>query len=311
MHRDPYQATLRSRPAVVALLAAACLLLPPGAARAAESYASCTGFIDALPATIGTPGTWCLRADLSTSLASGVAISLASPDITLDCNGFKVGGLAAGASTAANGIQATDQANVTVRNCNVRGFRIGVSVTGGGGNVVEDNRVERCTRQGIFVGGNNQNALSVVRRNHVLDLGGAPEEAMVEGISTYSTGAPAGGGVLVHDNVVSGFVAEDASLRRGIQVSSNHHASIRDNLVRGDATAAIYVFQSSAVVLRDNRIFGNGSGLGSYGLQCVNVDESLDDPQAKDNIILGFDNGLSCNDAGGNIVEALVVPPSG
>src|SRR5688572_11518098 len=65
-------------------------------ADAAASYDACTGFIDTLPATIGTQGTWCLRNNLTSSLASGAAISIATNNVVLDCNGFKIGGLSAG-----------------------------------------------------------------------------------------------------------------------------------------------------------------------------------------------------------------------
>ena len=43
----------------------------PATARAAESYDNCTGFIDSLPATITTQGTWCLRKDLAYAIAAG------------------------------------------------------------------------------------------------------------------------------------------------------------------------------------------------------------------------------------------------
>ena len=45
-------------------------------AAAAESYDSCLGFIDALPATITTQGTWCLRQNLDTSATSGNVIEI-------------------------------------------------------------------------------------------------------------------------------------------------------------------------------------------------------------------------------------------
>ena len=292
------------------LLFAGSLPILAPAALAAESYAACTGFIDALPATVGTAGTWCLRDDLSTSLASGAAITLAAPDITLDCNGFKLGGLGAGPGTEAIGIEATDQGNNTVRRCNVRGFRTGISVSGGGGgHVVEDNRVELSTHIGIQVGGNSSSTLSVVRRNHVLDTGDGADD-FYTGIMVYSTGAPTGGGVDVLDNSVNGFNAGSSAQVRGIEVSSDHHALVSGNLVRGDATWAVRVFNAAAVVLRGNRLIGPGTRLASYGLRCVNASQPAEyDGYAKDNMILGFDNGLGCDDVGGNVVEALVITP--
>ena len=46
------------------------LAFHPREARA-ETYQTCAGFIDALPATITTQGVWCLRKDLGTAMASG------------------------------------------------------------------------------------------------------------------------------------------------------------------------------------------------------------------------------------------------
>ena len=72
----------------------------PHVAQAAESYDSCKGFITSLPVSISTPGTWCLKQDLATSLASGNAVTILANDVTLDCNGFKIDGTAAGAAIA-------------------------------------------------------------------------------------------------------------------------------------------------------------------------------------------------------------------
>src|SRR5690348_2627551 len=43
----------------------------PLPARAAQSYDNCTGFIDSVPATVSTQGTWCLRHDANTAITSG------------------------------------------------------------------------------------------------------------------------------------------------------------------------------------------------------------------------------------------------
>src|SRR5687768_16439274 len=108
-------------------------------AHAAESYDNCTGFIETLPATISTQGTWCLKHDVSTAITSGNAITIAANNVTLDCNDFKVGGLAAGDSSAANGVYAASRLNATVRQCGVRGFSQGIWLDGAG-HLVEDNR---------------------------------------------------------------------------------------------------------------------------------------------------------------------------
>src|SRR5690606_20448934 len=108
-----------------------------------------------------------------TAITSGNAIHIAANNVTIDCNDFKIGGLAAGNASNANGIYAPAKQSATVRHCNVRGFRTGISFldTGthtGGGHLVEDNRLDNNLEYGIYVGGEN----SLVRRNRVYDTGG-------------------------------------------------------------------------------------------------------------------------------------------
>src|SRR5688500_8114044 len=86
----------------------------PAQALAAESYQNCAGFIDTLPAVITSQGVWCLRKDLSTAMIAGAAIDIQANNVTIDCNDFKVGGLAAGAATNAYGVS-TFALNATLR----------------------------------------------------------------------------------------------------------------------------------------------------------------------------------------------------
>ena len=174
------------------LLAAALVVgglsLKPAEVQAAQSYSNCTGFIDALPATISAPGTWCLKKDLSTSMSSGRVISIAANDVTLDCNDFKLGGLAAGPGSNAMGVATalgSVNSKTTIRNCNVRGFATGISLIGGGGHLVEDNRLDNNLYQGIVIEGNNNNVHNnnIVRRNTIQTIGGgASTHADIHGI---------------------------------------------------------------------------------------------------------------------------------
>lgn len=168
------------------LLAAASVCNP---ARAARSYDTCTGYVDALPAVIAQPGTWCLRANLSTPVGSGNAITLAAHNVTLDCNDFRIDGLSAGVGTRAIGVYASDRGNLAVRNCTVRGFYRGIwldaTVDPGRDAVhrVEDNRLDQNRYIGIQVEGPG----SRVARNLVRNTGGAPDQAYAYGIYLYST----------------------------------------------------------------------------------------------------------------------------
>jgi len=264
-------------------------------AEAAESYDNCTGFITSLPATITTQGTWCLKQDLSTAITSGIAINIATNNVTIDCNDFKIGGLAAGAGTQTDGIYATLKQNVTIRHCNIRGFSTGVYLGHSGGFVVEDNRFDGNTAYGIYVYGDG----SVVRRNQVFDTGGSTGSTYAYGIATYSS-------VDVLDNTVSGVVATAGAGGQAYGISSqqNNGGSISGNRVRmilPDGTAYSYGIEFSGTsnrnTIRSNDVTGT-SIANSYGLSCVDSSQ-----RAKDNVINGFATGISaCSNDGGNVV---------
>ena len=203
-------------------LAAGFACLP---AHAAQDYDSCTGFIESLPAVISTPGTWCLRRDVSTSQSWGPAIHVIANNVTLDCNGFKVGGLSAGPGTGAVGVQSQGRANVVVRDCAIRGFHGGVYLQGSG-HLVEDSRFDGNRAYGIGVDGDG----SVVRRNRVLDTGGSTQDDWVTAIRTSRT-------VDIIDNVVAGVLPVDIdedgqALAEGIAVTLADGSTLRGNRVR-------------------------------------------------------------------------------
>jgi hypothetical protein len=181
---------------VVVFLLLAGSIAASRSARAAESYDNCTGFIDSVPATISTQGTWCLRHDLATNLTSGNAIEIATNNVTLDCNDFKLGGLAAGATSLVTGIHANYRQNVTVRHCNVRGFLTGIELIRGAGYLVEDNLLEGNLYRGIYIFGDN----SLVQHNRVFDTGGSTT------YSGYAGGISATAGII--DNIVDGLFTE-------------------------------------------------------------------------------------------------------
>lgn len=266
-------------------------------AGAAESYDNCTGFIDSVPTTITTQGTWCLRHDLSTAITNGNAITVGTSNVTVDCNGFKIGGLAAGTSTTTRGVSATDRLNVTVRHCNIRGFSMGVeliSFANGGNYTVERNRIESSRTIGIRVAGDG----TVVRSNIVRDTGGSTIfAAEAHGIHTY-------GAVDVLDNTVHG-VNGDVGVY-GIYTISNPSGSISGNRVRGitqtgvGEASGIYNYGSGRINLRDNDVNGDGT----IGLYCFNGNG-----RARGNVINGFDVGVwSCSETGGNDITLRQTP---
>ncbi|WP_027079581.1 right-handed parallel beta-helix repeat-containing protein [Luteimonas mephitis] len=233
------------------LLVTACALgglcLLPGTARAAQSYDNCTGFIDSVPATISTAGVWCLRKNVSTANTSGNAITISANNVTIDCNDFKIGGLAAGNASQANGIYSSSRQNVTVRHCNVRGFLRGISLNGGAGHLVEDNRLDNNLRTGISVSGDNNR----VRRNAVYDTSGYGGSGAMTGILAAAD---------IIDNTVAGVVATATATDTvwGIYASAPG-SEIRGNQVRGLAlTGSGFVFgivvTRSGLTVAGNRI---------------------------------------------------------
>jgi parallel beta-helix repeat protein len=270
-----------------------CIALASGAwlamsapAQAAQSYDNCTGFVASLPATISTQGTWCLDKDLSTTQwFTGNAITIATNNVTLDCNHFKIGGLAAGAGTTANGVYASARLNVTVRNCNIRGFFRGVYFDSGGGHLVEDNSFDGNTFNGITVNSSG----STIRNNLVIDTGGSTMVNVVSGI--YGAN-----GVDILDNTVNGVAsaATDGNAY-GIQTYLNGDRSISRNRVRGLAPAGtgnprgIYNWNSERVIVRDNDVQGPGPSVANgIGVRCHDNTGT-----ARGNVIAGFETGVS------------------
>ena len=216
-------------------------------ASAAESYDNCTGFIDSVPATIATQGTWCLRHDLSTAMASGNAITINTNNVTIDCNDFKIGGLAAGEASSARGIGATGRLNATIRNCSLRGFLFGIELAGtdGGGHLVEDNRLDQNLLAGISIQGDG----NLVQRNRILDTGGwAVSSAVAWGIV---------GSADIIDNAVEGVSAVGEFAQAwGIEASG------RGNEVRGNRIRRI--------------IAGLAAGAEAVGIEAVSSGMTLD-----------------------------------
>jgi nitrous oxidase accessory protein NosD len=278
------------------LLVVLAIGLAPAGARAAESYDACTNVIAALPATISTQGTWCLDQDFVPNMASGNAITITAHHVTIDCNGFRIDNTAAGGATNAIGIASTEMSNLTIRNCDIRGFRMGLRIYGStGGHVIEDNRFQ----QNRYVGANVHGPGSVVRRNLVLDTGGSTIADFAMGIYTNFS-------VDVLDNTVSGVVARVGSVAGnayGIHTEANTAGNVSGNRIRGvtrqgtGSSWGIYNSNSGRVTLADNDLVSL-SPTNAYGLRCENNQGS-----STGNIINGFAAGhVGCSPDGNNVV---------
>ena len=205
--------------------------------------------ITSLPATIDTQGVYCLTGNLATSQTSGNAIEITANNVTLDLNGWKLGGQGAGTGTQAYGIY-SGAVNVTVRNGIVRGFRRGVWLTGRGG-TVQGITADQNTTEGIVVSGQG----SVVQGNQVVDTGGSTLAANVNATGILAQGS----GSLVQNNLVSGLAATGSGSDHGIYFySTASQSTARGNVVSdtappvGGSSFGILMTGTSAVAVSNN-----------------------------------------------------------
>jgi hypothetical protein len=197
--------TERGRAALLALGLAA------WASAAAAETTACLP-ITSVPVIITQQGVYCFTGDVETAITAGGAITIATNNVTIDLNGHKLGGLAAGAGTTAAGIIANERQNITVKNGIVRGFLVGISLRGAGssqGHVVEDVRLDQNRWRGVEVEGRG----SIVRRNQVVATGGSSLAANASGTGIHATGT----GHRILDNDVITVTTQDTIISRGIR----------------------------------------------------------------------------------------------
>lgn len=262
-------------------------LAPVRSAQATESFDACAGVIASLPVTIATQGVWCLTKDLATAITSGAAITVATNNVTIDCNGFKLGGLAAGNASQTVGIRASSRQNTTVRNCNIRGFLSGVDLRGGG-HLVEDNRFDNNLLSATVVVGSN----NTIRRNLMYDTGGSPSfgyAAAVDananiidntitgvfgssGFAIYGIAHGNGGdaGSVIRDNRVSGLVSSAGGLI-GVMASAASMEVSRNHVVVAPAATGIGIQASSSAFCVGNTVMGFSTALSVCGASSANL----------------------------------------
>ena len=273
-----------SRSSLFAAGLAPLLLLASAPTPAAESYDNCAGFIDSIPTTISSQGVWCMRADASAALASGSAISVSVNNVTIDCNGYKLGGLSAGPGTSSTAILSS-RFNTTVRNCTIRGFLYAVRLQDGAGHLIEDNRFDGNLRAGVV----SYADATIIRRNLIVDTGGGTAaEGDAWGILAYGTAE-------VIDNTVSVVVPLGPVNGDGIGIfTGNSPSSITGNRVsttNGMGTGqGIGIVSAQYAVVEGNQVMGAGGGVSHIGITCPDVNTSV-----VRNIVSAFEVGIDAD----------------
>jgi hypothetical protein len=254
---------------------------------------NCTA-ITTLPYTITSQGVYCLTGHLNTAMATGTAISVNTSNVVIDLNGFKLGGLSAGAGTTTKGIFASQRQNITIRNGTVRGFYIAISLedvspyTTSQGHVIEDIRADLNTYAALNIGGTG----TVLRNNQIVTTGGTTvfgANADAYGISV------AGPGTRVLNNDVINVTAVGVGSAVAINLATASNSMVVGNRV-GDLnstgqTYGVYLLGGSDIAVRDNII--SGAKTGAYFNAATG--------KYSNNLLLGVTTPFSGGtDAGGN-----------
>jgi hypothetical protein len=225
------------------------LVLVFGAGPAGAETVNCTP-ITTLPTVITVQGLYCFTGHLSTAMTAGAAIEIATNNVVLDLNSFKLGGLAAGPGTLATGIYADNRQNIIIKNGTIRGFLHGILLkhTGGSqGHIVEDIRADQNTYIGLFVGG----AGNIVRNNQIVQTGGSTTfGATADAIGIYVTGP----GPRVTNNDVINSVKQGAGTEWGIYLNPVTGGLTIDNRITQVDQGIDYVSGSTGKY-RDNLTF--------------------------------------------------------
>jgi hypothetical protein len=206
--------------------------------------------------TISAPGTYCLETDviMAASFTTGNAITIAANYVTLDLNGHKVHGAAAGATTQAVGISAVNRRNVTIKNGTVWGFATGINLEASSpttlaGYIVEGVRLELNRSIGMYVAGAN----CIVRNNVVANTGpSAVPNANASGIYLFASG-----GRVLNNDILT-LTPNGIGSGSGIYIISSENMLVVGNRITAATYGVQYVLASTGKN-RDNLTSGVGT----------------------------------------------------
>lgn len=232
-----------------------------------STASACTPIVS-LPATITTPGTYCLNGDLS--VANGTAITVNANFVTLDLRGYSIRGPGGVDVASSRGIYVFLRSNVIVRNGTIRGFDEGIAAIQSTNVTVEHTTISD-TSTGIHF---TTTAHVSARGNRIVDVNRtairyfAPSFPIVQTAIDQNT--------IVRDNEISDVGKTYASLPAlgyGITSGGKSPAIIHNNAIDGlrGGTGSMAISVANASLVVENKIAGAIAGMscGSSGSKAV------------------------------------------
>jgi nitrous oxidase accessory protein NosD len=284
--------------------------LPLSACCAYAETVNCTP-ITSVPYVISSSGVYCLVSDIVTAMTSGNAIEIQSNSVTIDLNGHKLGGAAAGLATQAIGIYALNRSNTTIMNGTIRGFQRGVYLqdasnnwSNSSGSVVKDLRVDLSTNAGIIVEGRG----NVIKDNFITNTGGST--VSLHAFSVLSKGA---GARVINNDIVGTATTVLYNDAKGISVYWGKGAIIENNRVTNTTSPTgtaygIHVEESGASSVIANHVSNDEIAQYAVGIFVGGANSNV-----RDNTISNVQYGLYTNGAKymGNMVSGATTAYTG
>lgn len=249
--------------------------------------------IAAVPAAGDTSGTMVITEPKTTLTANHVGnIIIGADNVTLDCNDHAVKGNGVG-----DGINIAGRTGITVRNCVINDFAVGLRLQFSDNNVIEDNTANNSVLWGFIVGegsaGNmllGNKAVSGAQDGFALFSHDTDDNQLIGNEATgnarygYITSqAPEG-------NLMAGNEARtNGEVGFLIQSTWDRGTTLRDNTATDNSVGFIVSSGSLAFPAQNNELTGNTSTNNGNGFWLVNAsDNLLDGNVAKGNEGDGF-----------------------
>lgn len=298
----PLMHPMQPHPLILSSLA---LLMLAASLHARAETTECT-VIDTVPYVISSAGVYCLKSKLVSAMGTGSAITINTNNVTLDMNGYRLGGRQAGDTSTAKGIYALNRKNIHIRNGTIRGFFLPISLTDSSsppsiseGHLIEDMLVESSYSGGILVRGNN----STIRNNRIFHSGytaATTGNYVPSGIDTR------GSGVRIIDNDIHHTFGRNNGGGKGISAARGDNLIILGNRItetlgeNGLGMYGIYTGTGSDRILIKDNVISNATQTGTVAIRIDGSSNEL----CIGNTILNFASAYpGCTDGGGNVVQ--------